>query len=208
MNSLSVALLGTVFVLASCAKTPSGVVAGSYAAGRTKPRVIDNAPTANLPDDSHPHPHNVVIGQAVYPLENETELDRLNVQFVRWTAVTTAGVPMAIFRVRNTGSRLVLVSNVRKQVLSQALSPGTEPSPTAWRTVEQGYPENWDRAEIPAGEEAEFLMLPPLEGDWRACLLYSRQLLSARSAGPRQWVSFYESNGPRMPQPPFPDPNN
>ncbi len=108
--------------------------------------------------------------------------------FVRW--VEKPGEVDAVFRVTNPGKRAVLVWNVREQ------SRGSGSGAPDWSTHGSDYPgRGWDRAELPAGGSVEFPMASLSEGEWRVCLLYSRESTGPTDPG-RQFSGTFEVVGP------------
>jgi hypothetical protein len=150
--------------------------------------------------DASVYPHLLTLGHSIYRVDREPDSDRLKIDFVRWSGMTTAGAPEALFRVTNPGPRSALVWNVRLQVLTT----NSEAAAPAWETKHNDYPDRWDHVDIPAAGSAEFPMLPPMTGVWRVCLLYSRELFDSHSTN-RQFAGEYELLGPNVPQPSFPD---
>jgi hypothetical protein len=160
-------LLLAVLWLASCARQPSHL------------RVLSTG-----------YPYLLTLGHSVYSVEREPASVRLRIALLRWTE--NSGGQDAVFRVTNPGDRAVLVWNVRQQVLANDSGAST------WSTQQSDYPgRRWDRSDITTGGSVEFPMFSPCEGEWRVCLLYSRELLEPKSPN-RRFDGTFELIGPAV----------
>ena len=142
------------------------------------------------PAESPTYPYDLWIGRAVNHVERETDTARVRIEFIRWSD-SSNGMD-ALFRATNPGKRPVLVWNVRLQVYG----PHSEGTTRSWETRESDYPNRgWEHGAIPAGDSVQFPMLCPIEGDWRVCLLYSREVLGSEAPN-ESFEGTYESIGP------------
>ena len=136
------------------------------------------------------------IGRAVNQVDREADPARVKIEFLNWSE-SNYGQAEALFRVTNPGPRPVLVWNVRQQVSSRR-SVGVGNS---WETVESDYPgRGWESSTIAEGGSVHFPMLPPTNGQWRLCLLYSREVPGSQAPN-RRFGGAYESIGPSIQQP-------
>ena len=178
--------------------TPSEVDARSVKLELSGPGQASVAERALKPGDQNKeepttYPYDLWIGRSVNHVERETNVARVRVEFIRWSDNPYGGRD-ALFRATNPGNRPVLVWNVRQQVrVSRADGAGK-----AWETRESDYPgRGWQSATIPAGGSAQSPMLCPTNGEWRVCLLYSREA-SGSEAPNRRFDGTYESLGPSV----------
>lgn len=145
------------------------------------------------PAASSGYPYGLSLGASFYQVEQEPERERLAVELARWSDRPDGGKE-AVFRVTNRGDRAVLVWNVRQQVCV----PSAGGVARVWETRRSDYPgPGWQHPMIPAGGSEEFPMLSETDGDWRVCLLYSRE--NHHLEGPnRQFDGTFESIGPSV----------
>lgn len=144
--------------------------------------------------DSSAYPYDLWIGASVNHVEQEAEAGRLRVELVRWSASPYTLTPDAVFRVTNPGNRPVLVWNVRQQVSV----PRSDWAARVWETQQSDYPgRGWEHVVIPTGGSVQFPMLSPTEGDWRVCLLYSREMPDSQAPN-RRFDGTYESISPSV----------
>lgn len=151
------------------------------------PAVTRNA----APESAGAYPYTLGLGNAVYHVEQEANIKRLVVELSHWSD-TSDGRKEAVFRATNAGDRPALVWNVRQQVYVQ----GTNRDVVLWETRHSDYPgRGWQQVVIPPGGSETFPLPSPAEGDWRVCLLYSREI-PGPLASDRRFDGAYESIGP------------
>lgn len=139
------------------------------------------------------YPYGLALGNSFYKVDQEPGRERLIVELVKWSDNPEGGKE-AVFRVTNRGERAVLVWNVRQQVCV----PSSEEVARVWETRRSDYPgRGWQRSMIPAEESEVFPMRGETDGDWRVCLLYSREIHPSEVPN-RQFDGTFESIGPSV----------
>lgn len=139
------------------------------------------------------YPYGLFLGSSFYRVEQEPERGRLIVELAKWSDTPDGGKD-AVFRVTNTGDRAVLVWNVRQQVCVS----GSDGVARVWETRHNGFPgRGWENAMLMPGESEEFPIPSDPEGEWRVCLLYSREIPRSQ-ASHRQFDGTFESISPNV----------
>lgn len=185
--------LACVTMVASCSRGPQArAVSGIRVPPAGPPADLREMPAVPAPR----YPYALSLGNSVYRVEQEPVHGRLKVEFVRWSEVRD-GSRDAVFRVTNPGDRPVLIWNVRQQFRESVPQAGAD----AWGNGPDDYPgRGWDRPTIPAGESQTFPLSSGMDGVWRVCLLYSREIPGSET-GHRQFGGTFEAFGPAVQEP-------
>ncbi len=187
-------LLGLSFaLLTGCSGDRRGRSSRDIPSAATRPPATNEMAAPGVPGA---YPYDLWIGSSLYRVEQEPERERLRVELVQWSNGPYGGRD-AVFRVTNPGGPSVLVWNVRQQVRL----PGSAQTPRAWETQRSDYPgRGWQDAVLPPGGSAEFPLPASFDGDWRVCLLYSREMPGSEAPN-RRFDGTYEAIGPSVREP-------
>jgi hypothetical protein len=183
-----VLLLSCIATVAGCSprmQMSTGSASAASTAGPATPK------QTAIGEDAGAYPYLLRIGAAVNRVEREPDAERVRIDFVRWSGSNYGGRE-AVFRVTNPADHAVLVWQVRQQV---SVSLVQSAASSRGKAIIQGH--GWESATIARHGSVEFPTLSPAEGDWRVCLLYSREALDSQAPN-RHFGGTYESIGPRM----------